>query len=770
MRFSAHYLHSPNFMPTPLHLLPPSCRLALVIPSFCLGLLMLIGCSMPRYDLDTSYRDEFRAMVQTYQSEASRIAADDHTIRDRTQAALPADALSDDPLLAHGLRVQEDLPYKNVSLEDFYVRALNNSAQIRVFSELPLIRETGIQEAKGAFDTRVFVESRYDLTNDPVGSTLTTGGPSRLDEDRLSVQAGVRKKVATGAEVYAIQEVTRTDSNSLFFTPNPQASARLRIGAVQPLLHGAGIAYNHSIIHIAEIDSEIARHEFLRQSESHLLEITRTYWALYMARGVHQAKYRSFKEAVSTVAELDSRGDFDAVKRQVLRARAAEAERRASLVRAESAVRNAEDRLKALVNDPEFLQLGAIEMIPTDMPVISPVEVSLSQAAASALENRPEILQAFLQLRAAAVREKMQRNELLPVLNLIVEGYLAGLAEDDMSRAWDNQFNEGGPGAAVGLRFEFPIENNEAIARIDRRKLEMRQLVEQLRATMETVLLEVKVSVREVRTAHRDLQAKYESMIANREDLDDLTRRREILMLGADTPAVGYLEFLIEAQDRQALAEERFLQALATYNVALVTLERAKGNLLNYENISVDRTWDDERDLPRLRLQKEPVTAAAPAPSPAPTFDKSASAEPADSTPFVIVEAATSAPVETVEHMEVPVVEEPAAATSVELPKAAIETSSQPVETVPTVEEPVAATPIEQAQPTKQAQPTVVVNRSEPVRAEQPAIVTTSHPSPSPTPTALGRDSRESTSSSAHSAQTEGFWTDIRNRARRLFR
>lgn len=578
----------------------------LLLPSAVLATLISTGCS--RYDLDQSYRDEFSSLVRNYQVEASRIALHDNTVRDEQSTdSLPEINLDNDPVLGAEIRVQESLPSQNITLENSYLRALENSSQIRVFSELPLIRETAIQEAQGAFDTRLFVEGRYDRRNDPIGSSLTTGRTTgRFTETEYGVQAGVRKKVATGGEVYLTQELSRIKNNSDFFLPNPQARAVLRLGFIQPLLRGAGVAYNRSVIQIAEIDSDIARHEFLRQTESHLLEINRTYWTLYMARGIYQAKLRSFNEAVRTVEQLESRDDFDTVRRQILRARAAQSERRADLVRAESAVRNAEDRFKALVNDPEFLELGSLEFIPADLPVIAETNVNLKDVATAALENRPEILQAFLQLRAAAIREKMQRNELLPVLNLIVEGYLSGLDKgSNIEGAWERQFSRGSPGAAVGLRFEFPVENNEADARHIRRRLEMRQLVEQLRTTMETVLLEVKVAVREVRTAYRDLKAKHASLLAAREDLDDYERRREVILLGSESSAIGYLEFLIEAQDRRAIAEERFLQALATYNVALTTLERVKGNLLSYESISVEREWDDEEELPRLKLKRD---------------------------------------------------------------------------------------------------------------------------------------------------------------------
>jgi hypothetical protein len=219
------------------------------------------GCTMPgRYTPPPSYQSEFRLLVQDYRRQSEQIASSDHTVQ---STAVPETKISlkDDPLSAPG-RVQADLPAKETSLEDLYVSALTHSSQIRVFSDLPLIRETSIQEAEGAFDVNAFVEGRYDSLNDPVGSTLTTGGAGRYEEDKLGFRTGLRKKVAaTGAETYVTQELGRTKNNSVFFQPNPQVEARLVVGVVQPLLNGAGYGYNRSIIQIAEIDSEIAQKE-----------------------------------------------------------------------------------------------------------------------------------------------------------------------------------------------------------------------------------------------------------------------------------------------------------------------------------------------------------------------------------------------------------------------------------------------------------------------------------------------------------------------------
>ena len=59
----------------------------------------------------------------------------------------------------------------------------------------------------------------------------------------------------------------------------------------------------------------------------------------------------------------------------------------------------------------------------------------------------------------------------------------------------------------------------------------------------------------------------------------------------------------LDAQDRRPESQEAFDFAVADYQVALVNLERAKGNLLDYEAIGIVRTTGKD-GLPRLRLEK----------------------------------------------------------------------------------------------------------------------------------------------------------------------
>lgn len=499
---------------------------------------------------------------------------------------------------------------RTLTVEELYQRALRHSKQIRVFSDLPLIRETGIQEAKGAFDTNSFLQGKFDHTNDPVGNVLTTGGAERFKQDQWSAEGGLRKKFITGTEVTLSQQLGNVDNNSIYFVPNPQSTARLSLSVVQPLLKGAGVAYNRSIIQIARLDSEVAMSEFVRQSESHLLEITRTYWALYAARVTYLQKARLVEETGKITDELRARQQVDAKQTQLFRAQSALAERRSDLVRTEAAIRNAQDRLRALTSDPELLNSPESELIPADRLILSSSPVDPQAAAQSALRNRPEINQAFLQLQAATIREKMSRNELLPELNLVLQGSLNGLTGQDMVTASGREFTEGGPGYGIGLVLSFPLENNIAKARFERRKLETRQQINQIKTTIDSVLLEVKVSAREVATAYRETQAKYEAVRAFTEDLETLEARRKLQDLRDEAQISNYLDTVLDAQDRRATAEEEFIRAAANYQISVVNLERAKGHLLSYSDVNIIR-GRTEKNLPHLWLEKGHGTTSA---------------------------------------------------------------------------------------------------------------------------------------------------------------
>jgi outer membrane protein TolC len=157
-------------------------------------------------------------------------------------------------------------------------------------------------------------------------------------------------------------------------------------------------------------------------------------------------------------------------------------------------------------------------------------------------------------------------------------------------------------GALFGLIFEYPLGNNTAEARLRRRELEMRQQFSQMSTTLDTILLEVRISVREVNTGWRDLEARSAAARAAREEVAHMIARKDIEAMRA--PASSYLRDLVDAQDRQAETERALTQALAVYQVSLLNLQRAQGTLLEFSSIHTVRSEKD--GLPLLELEKTP--------------------------------------------------------------------------------------------------------------------------------------------------------------------
>jgi outer membrane protein TolC len=492
-----------------------------------------------------------------------------------------------------------------VGVDEMILGALRHSPRVRAVSNTPLIREEAITEAEARFDWRTFMDSRFSATSDPVGSTLTTGGPSRFREQNWRYNAGLRRTTETGGKFEAAQRIGYQDNNSVFFDPTQQGNAKLSLSFTQPLLNGSGRAYNQSLIVLAQIDADMANDEFSKLLQDHLLEVTRAYWELYLQRALLIQKQRLLAQARAIHERLEHRRGVDALQSQIVRAKSAVESRKAEIIRCEMNIRNTESKLRVLVNDPVLLADAELELVPSELPARDLIEVGLKDSLTAALENRPEILQAAKNVRAASVRLGISENELLPALDLVTEAYVSGLkGNSDIAGAYADQFSEGQPSVTVGLVFEVPLHNRAAKARHRQRRLELQQLTDQLQQTTDTLRSEVEVAVRNVDTAFREMQSKHRAMLAADAEVRYLTERWRLLP-GEDQVATFLLEDLLDAQERQTTEEADFVTAQVTYTVALAELKRATGTLLQAESISATRGCTD--GLPQMILDKHPA-------------------------------------------------------------------------------------------------------------------------------------------------------------------
>lgn len=480
--------------------------------------------------------------------------------------------------------VRDGAPNLDVNPERLVLEAIEYSPQIFAMRIDPVIRETVILQEDADFDWVSFLDTIYDDKSDPIGSSLTAGpGRTRYRDNHLQSAAGVRKKLDSGARFDIAQRIGYQDTNSQFFVPPNQGTSRIELNFVQPLLRGRGETVSQSRIVLASLDQEIASADLVTNMQDHLVAVYESYWTLYRARANRQQKERLLERAEKTQQLLESRQGVDSLRRQILRAQAAVLGRRAEIVRCETAIRNAESRLRLLVNSPQLKDQMQVELLPCELPSSTELSVTLRGSVESALTHRPDIISAIKKLKSQTVKLDVAKNELLPRLDLAVGTYVAGLrGNGEINKAWVDQFSVGEPGYNVGLSFEIPLGNRAAKARHDRQEWELTKAVKEFEASVETAMTEVEIAVRETETAYQEMLGHYQAMVASENEAKYLEERWKLLP-GNDQTISFLLEDLLDAQERVANEEADFVTSQVAYVMSVVKLKRDTGILLSIQ-------------------------------------------------------------------------------------------------------------------------------------------------------------------------------------------
>ncbi len=496
-----------------------------------------------------------------------------------------------DTNVAQSLR---DQPPIQADVHTLLYLAVHHSNQIKIAKRDPLIRETAIQEADSNFDWVRYLNTAWNDTSEPISNTLTAGGTAtRFVDNVFQGTGGIRRNTRSGGQLDISQRFGWQDNNSTFFVPDNQATGQFTVSYSHPLLRGNGVAYNTSIVFLAQVDSEVAQQEFLATLQDELLEVTRSYWTLYLERAVLAHRMRLFLKTQEIYGTLKARQTVDTQGTQVITAASALEGRRADLIRARTAVTNAETRLRGMINAPELQNSDQAELIPVEMPSTQFFRPDLQAEIQTALQNRPEVMAAIRQVKAGSVRLGVARHELLPALNLVTQLYSSGLrGNSNFGGAFTDQFSVGRPSYSVGLQYEMPVGNRLAKARLCRRQHELAQLQDEYARALQIVQTEVDIAVRELNTAYLEIGAKSRALAAAEAEANTIEQRWLRMVDGSGTSGLN-LESLLRSQERVTEAEREYVTSLLTYNLAMINLKRSNGTLLQTENISVSNDCEN---------------------------------------------------------------------------------------------------------------------------------------------------------------------------------
>jgi outer membrane protein TolC len=471
-----------------------------------------------------------------------------------------------------------------VEIEVLIWAALAHSPYIKSIQTQPLILESEIQSAEGVFDPTRFASSIWHDTSDPVGNTLTTGGPNRFNEHFLDNKAGVRKKNDWGGNWEAAQEVGLRDNNSVFFVPRQQADSRMVLRYSQPLMKGFGKTYNRASITVAQLNFEASNHKTNRAMQTHLFDITEAYWDLVYHRSLSSQLLRGIARLQSIHTQLQNRADLDLIQNQLLRASSAINGLQARYARSIAQIVQAEERLRQLVNAP-WIQAGSCdEIVPTTEPLSQLVPLFYEQEVNTALTARSDLLAVRDQIKAANVRLRVAQEDLRPTLNMVTDFYVRGLNGNyDVANSFADQYAAGAPSYSGGLEYLRPKNQMVANAIRRQRDLEMRQLLFELEDRLLQTTAEVKAALAAIEAAYAELEASASATLSSQAEVEYLDARWQHGAFLEPTQVSLSLEQLLDAEQRLVQSEGLWASSQSQYMISLAKLRFVVGDLMAFE-------------------------------------------------------------------------------------------------------------------------------------------------------------------------------------------
>ncbi len=477
---------------------------------------------------------------------------------------------------------------ETLSLADAALRALQNNLDISISRHTKESRLADIVIEQAKFDPTLSVNGQYNRIVNPLnrpvfggtGGLLNTITP--FDQRNHSVTVDATQNLITGGNIDVNYSPARTSVNQNLaggFLFNPAWTGGLAFTLTQPLLRNAGVGITKTFIKIAQNNAEVEQHIFRDRVLTVLATVEQTYWEVVFANEnlkVAEAALKAAQELLATNRAKAKAGIMSIV--DVLQAEAAVASRVEQVLVAEKSIRDQEDQLRRLLNPGEDNLRQDVRLTITDVPVTVLEPLSLEEAIDTALEQRPEIVQAKKNVESGELNKQFARNQLLPTLSFQGTVGLSGLGKDygdSFTRNFSGDFYNYG----AGLLLSYPLGNRSAVSTYNKRQLEARNAEASLTSVRQQIIVGVREAVRRVQTDFKRIETTRSARIMAEKQLQ---AEQERLKVGLSTT-----RFVLDFQRDLATAQGNELRATVDYNKSLSNLARHKATTLDRYDIEL---------------------------------------------------------------------------------------------------------------------------------------------------------------------------------------
>ncbi|HVQ35898.1 MAG TPA: TolC family protein [Pyrinomonadaceae bacterium] len=515
-----------------------------------------------------------------------------------------------------------------LTLNEAIALALQNNNDIDSSRIDVKIAEFNLIGARGIYDPVVSSESFFESRTTPTSSTISGGVNGFVTQKDVTGAASVNGFSPVGGGTYRLDfSGTRLSTSNQNATLNPQFPSTLVASYTQPLWRGLRFDNNRRQIEIAKKNLSLTDAQFRQRAIDVISQVQQAYWDLVFSLRNLQVQIDAVKQArlqVESNQRMVAQGvlapiDIVAASTQVTTFEQ-------NVYTAQEQVTRAENTLKTLMLPNRTAALWARPLTPITPITLEPPRIPLELAMSNALRSRPELAQLQTSAEINRIDTRYYRELTKPQIDLVGTYTANGLAGTPtirqsttpstttllvervnllstpaglplleipvatgstvptnlvggLNQSLTNLFQRDYPTYNVGVRVSLPLRNRTAEANLGSSLAVGSRIMNQRAQTEQIIEAEVRNTTQSLRSA----EARLAAAAASRSSAE-LQYESEQRQFRAGT-STTYL--VLQRQTELLAARGRELQAQTDLNKAIADFQRATGNTLEANHVSV---------------------------------------------------------------------------------------------------------------------------------------------------------------------------------------
>ena len=467
---------------------------------------------------------------------------------------------------------------RKMSMQDCIASALAHNFDVQIQRYDPEIALYNLRASYGGYDPTLNFSGSHNFDVQPGGYYDGLQLPSEtLKDDTFNTSIGGELPL-TGLQYAFVGNINQQHFDA-FTNATRNSAGSIGVQLTQPLLKNFWIDSTRLTVLVGRNRLHYNQQQFRGQLITSITAVENAYYELIYALenvkvqqealDLSQTQLDQDKQRmqIGTLAQLSVEQDQSEV-----------AQNQANLISAQSLLETDQNVLKNLITD-NYSSWQPVDIQPSETLAAPLVLFNLEDSWSRGMTERPDLLQARLNMEQQGIQLKYDYNQLFPELN--VTGTYGWNGVGDVYNQTFGQINQGNaPYYSYGVQLSMPLANQNARNQYKSGKATLKQLVLELKQLEQSVLVGIDNAVKTAQSDYESVQATRQARVYAEAALDAEQK----------TYAVGKATTfeVLTYQNNLTIARLQEIRALANYEESLTALDQQEGSTLDKLGINIE--------------------------------------------------------------------------------------------------------------------------------------------------------------------------------------